>query len=173
MADDQKPKRTGAEGYGAGWAAVSYLIAGIGIWTFIGWLVARWLDIPVGIGVMVGMVWPSSRPWPRPHRRAAPGRASPYHLWLDRSGRRRAQEKARAGAGRLGWGSAWGSRRGRLSPRAVRVRFIRMNSSCSTSSHNGSESSTTYATSSSIAMFGPPMPAHLVRMSCQPHATGE
>ena len=56
MADDQKPKRTGAEGYGAGWAAVSYLIVGIGIWTFIGWLVARWLDIPVGIGVMVGMV---------------------------------------------------------------------------------------------------------------------
>jgi ATP synthase protein I len=56
MADDQKPKRTGAEGYGAGWAAVSYLIAGIGIWTFIGWLVASLLDIPVGIGITVGMV---------------------------------------------------------------------------------------------------------------------
>jgi F0F1-type ATP synthase assembly protein I len=43
-------------GADVGWAAVGYLLAGIGVWAFIGWLVDRWLDIPKGIGVMVGMV---------------------------------------------------------------------------------------------------------------------
>lgn len=56
MADNQSPKRPGAAGYNAAWSAVGYLIAGIGIWGFVGWLVERWLDLPRGVGIMTGML---------------------------------------------------------------------------------------------------------------------
>ena len=40
-----------------GMTALSYLIAGIVVWGFIGWLVDRWLGtggIAIGIGVVIG-----------------------------------------------------------------------------------------------------------------------
>jgi len=40
-----------------GFVAISYLIAGIVVWGFIGWLVDRWLDtggVATGIGAVVG-----------------------------------------------------------------------------------------------------------------------
>lgn len=39
-----------------GWSALSYLIAGIGVWGFLGWLVDRWLDVPKHFGLLVGML---------------------------------------------------------------------------------------------------------------------
>ena len=38
------------------WAVVSYLIAGVGFWGFVGWLLDRWLDTSwfVMIGIFVG-----------------------------------------------------------------------------------------------------------------------
>ena len=56
MAGDQSP-RSPDPGSGAnlGWTAVSYLIAGIGFWGFMGWLADRWLHLP-GVGLMVGML---------------------------------------------------------------------------------------------------------------------
>jgi F0F1-type ATP synthase assembly protein I len=44
-------------GAGQGWVAISYLISGIAVWGFLGWLVDRWLDtagIATGIGAIVG-----------------------------------------------------------------------------------------------------------------------
>jgi F0F1-type ATP synthase assembly protein I len=43
-------------GDGDGWAVVSYLIAGVGFWTFVGWLLDRWLEtnVFVMIGVLIG-----------------------------------------------------------------------------------------------------------------------
>jgi F0F1-type ATP synthase assembly protein I len=44
-------------GAGKGWTAVAYLISGILVWGFIGWLVDRWLDtggIATAIGVVLG-----------------------------------------------------------------------------------------------------------------------
>ena len=63
MADDQSPQRP--EGSdddpvadpNQGMVALSYLISGMLVWGFIGWLVDRWLDlggIPIGVGVVVG-----------------------------------------------------------------------------------------------------------------------
>ncbi|MFI5907013.1 hypothetical protein [Dactylosporangium sp. NPDC051541] len=43
MADNQTPKQSGAAGANAGWSAVGYLISGIAVWGFVGWLVDRWL----------------------------------------------------------------------------------------------------------------------------------
>ncbi|HWH01866.1 MAG TPA: hypothetical protein VNV66_21705 [Pilimelia sp.] len=62
MADDQPPQRTDGpgdppSGASQGWTALSYLISGIVVWGFIGWLVDRWLDtggIAIGIGTVVG-----------------------------------------------------------------------------------------------------------------------
>jgi ATP synthase protein I len=62
MAGDQSPKRPGDEEKAAGnadqgWTAVSYLIAGMLVWGFVGWLVDRWLDtggITTAIGVVLG-----------------------------------------------------------------------------------------------------------------------
>lgn len=57
MAEEKDSKQPGAaEGYNAAWAAVSYLIAGIGFWGFMGWLLARWLHFPIGIGLTIGMM---------------------------------------------------------------------------------------------------------------------
>ena len=40
-----------------GWTALSYLIAGIGFWGFMGWLVDHWLHThgaAIGVGCIVG-----------------------------------------------------------------------------------------------------------------------
>lgn len=55
MSDDQSPRRQGAEGANAGYAALGYLMSGIGIWGFLGWLLDRWLGLP-HIGLMLGLV---------------------------------------------------------------------------------------------------------------------
>lgn len=61
MADDQPPTGSGGTGPGAGayqaWMVLGYLIAGIGVWGFVGWLVDRWLGLggyPTAVGVLVG-----------------------------------------------------------------------------------------------------------------------
>lgn len=58
MADDQTPHNPSdhASGANLGWTALGYLLAGVGVWSFVGWLVDRWLDIPKNLGLMVGMV---------------------------------------------------------------------------------------------------------------------
>jgi ATP synthase protein I len=41
-----------------GWTALGYLISGIVVWGFIGWLVGHWVGTPAidaGIGVVVGV----------------------------------------------------------------------------------------------------------------------
>lgn len=56
MAGDQTPQSPDG-GAGQGWVAISYLIAGIAVWGFIGWLVDRRFDlggVPIGIGAVVG-----------------------------------------------------------------------------------------------------------------------
>ncbi|NJC73357.1 AtpZ/AtpI family protein [Planosporangium thailandense] len=55
MSDDQSPRRQGAEGANAGYAALGYLMSGIGLWGFLGWLLDRWLGLP-HIGLMLGLV---------------------------------------------------------------------------------------------------------------------
>jgi F0F1-type ATP synthase assembly protein I len=63
MAGDPPPKRSDdpygqqPPGAGQGWTALSYLIGGMGVWGFIGWLVDRWFDtggVATGLGVVVG-----------------------------------------------------------------------------------------------------------------------
>jgi len=57
MAGDQSPQPPDGGGAGQGWVAISYLIAGIAVWGFIGWLVDQWFDlggVPIGIGAVVG-----------------------------------------------------------------------------------------------------------------------
>jgi ATP synthase protein I len=59
MADDndRSRRRAEAEGVNAGWAALGYLLAGMAVWGFAGWLVDRWLDtngLAIGIGVVIG-----------------------------------------------------------------------------------------------------------------------
>jgi ATP synthase protein I len=56
MADDKNPQRRDESGADLGWAAVGYLLAGIVVWGFVGGLVDRWLGLPRGVGIMVGMV---------------------------------------------------------------------------------------------------------------------
>jgi ATP synthase protein I len=58
MAGDQSSQRRhedAASGANVGWAAVSYLIAGMAIWGFVGWLVDRWLNTD-GIATAIGCV---------------------------------------------------------------------------------------------------------------------
>ncbi len=59
MAGDQTPQKRpdqqAAAGADVGWAAVSYLIGGIAVWGFVGWLVDRWLHTG-GIATAVGCV---------------------------------------------------------------------------------------------------------------------
>lgn len=52
MAGNQTPKRS-ADGANVGWAAVGYLLGGIAVWGFVGWLVDRWLHLG-GVAVAVG-----------------------------------------------------------------------------------------------------------------------
>jgi F0F1-type ATP synthase assembly protein I len=62
MAGDQSPQQTGGSGdsgpgAGQGWTALAYLISGMVVWGFVGWLVDRWLGtggIATGVGVVVG-----------------------------------------------------------------------------------------------------------------------
>ncbi|WP_432835791.1 AtpZ/AtpI family protein [Dactylosporangium sp. CA-092794] len=57
MAGNQTPKQSGARGSNEGWAAVGYLISGIAVWGFVGWLVDRWLGwhgIATAIGCVLG-----------------------------------------------------------------------------------------------------------------------
>jgi ATP synthase protein I len=59
MASDQSPKRRRDPMSDAhlGWTALSYLIAGIGFWGFVGWLADHWLKtggIAIGIGCVLG-----------------------------------------------------------------------------------------------------------------------
>jgi ATP synthase protein I len=57
MADNQSPRRDEAQGANTGWAALGYLIAGMAIWGFVGWLVDRWLGtdgLATGIGAVIG-----------------------------------------------------------------------------------------------------------------------
>lgn len=66
MAGDPSPKlrRDDASddayaGANAGWAAVGYLIAGMAVWGFVGWLIDHWLHIhgiATAIGCVLGMV---------------------------------------------------------------------------------------------------------------------
>jgi F0F1-type ATP synthase assembly protein I len=45
-------------GAGKGWTALSYLISGMAVWGFVGWLVDRWLHtggVATGIGIVIGM----------------------------------------------------------------------------------------------------------------------
>jgi ATP synthase protein I len=57
MADDQSPRRDEAQGANLGWTALGYLLAGMAVWGFLGWLVDRWLEtdgIATGVGVVIG-----------------------------------------------------------------------------------------------------------------------
>ena len=62
MAGDQSPEsrrdeEKAAGGSDQGWTAVSYLVGGMLVWGFVGWLVDRWLDtdgIATAIGVVLG-----------------------------------------------------------------------------------------------------------------------
>jgi ATP synthase protein I len=62
MAGDQSPQQPGssgdpAPGAGQGWTALAYLISGMVVWGFAGWLVDRWLGtrgIATAIGVVAG-----------------------------------------------------------------------------------------------------------------------
>ena len=44
MAGNQTPKQSGSSGANEGWAAVGYLISGIAVWGFVGWLIDEWLN---------------------------------------------------------------------------------------------------------------------------------
>jgi ATP synthase protein I len=58
MAGDQSPQRrpSSAAGANAGWAAVGYLIAGIGVWGGIGWLIDGWAGVSKHYFTLVGMM---------------------------------------------------------------------------------------------------------------------
>jgi ATP synthase protein I len=59
MTDGQPPKQPdSADGANMGWTAVGYLLAGMAVWGFAGWLVDQWLaldGIATAIGIVVGM----------------------------------------------------------------------------------------------------------------------
>lgn len=59
MADDQPSPDPGKAGPGAGthhaWTTLGYLISGMAVWGFVGWLVDRWLGLG-GVATAVGAV---------------------------------------------------------------------------------------------------------------------
>ncbi|MGW0431151.1 AtpZ/AtpI family protein [Micromonospora sp. NPDC003197] len=57
MADNLHPQKSDDESSeGVAGSVVGYLIAGIGVWGFLGWLVDRWFDLPSGVGLVTGMM---------------------------------------------------------------------------------------------------------------------
>lgn len=58
MAGSPKPEEPAPPNAGVGWSVLSYLIAGMLVWGFVGWLIDRWLHlggVAIAIGVVVGM----------------------------------------------------------------------------------------------------------------------
>jgi F0F1-type ATP synthase assembly protein I len=59
MTDGQPPKRPGSmDGANMGWTAVGYLLGGMAVWGFFGWLVDQWLEldgVATAVGIIVGM----------------------------------------------------------------------------------------------------------------------
>jgi F0F1-type ATP synthase assembly protein I len=55
MADKKSPQGQGASGANEGWVAVGYILGGIAVWGFLGWLVDRWLHTG-GIATAIGCV---------------------------------------------------------------------------------------------------------------------
>ncbi|GAA1749187.1 hypothetical protein [Luedemannella helvata] len=55
MAGDKTPPDRDPQGAGAGWTALAYLIGGMLVWGFVGWLVDRWLHTG-GIAIAVGLI---------------------------------------------------------------------------------------------------------------------
>lgn len=56
MTGSPHPPKPDEEPSGVAGAVPGYLIAGIGVWGFLGWLADRWLDLPSNIGIMIGMM---------------------------------------------------------------------------------------------------------------------
>ncbi|PZF99674.1 hypothetical protein [Micromonospora endophytica] len=57
MADN--PQRRSSDEHsseGAAGSVVGYLLAGIVVWGFLGWLAGEFLGLPTGIGIAVGMM---------------------------------------------------------------------------------------------------------------------
>ncbi|AYF31972.1 hypothetical protein CSH63_31970 [Micromonospora tulbaghiae] len=62
MTGNQTPQPAGGSGAppsgaGQGWTALAYLVSGMLVWGFIGWLVDQWLDgggIATAIGILLG-----------------------------------------------------------------------------------------------------------------------
>jgi ATP synthase protein I len=56
MTGEQSPPKRPQSGADMGWTALGYLIAGIGVWGLIGWLVDGWLGVPLHFGFIVGLL---------------------------------------------------------------------------------------------------------------------
>jgi hypothetical protein len=59
MSDKDQPskRRDDAAGANLGWSAVGYILGGIAVWGFAGWLVDKWLGwngIAAGVGCVLG-----------------------------------------------------------------------------------------------------------------------
>ena len=58
MAEDPHPRRSDEpSSEGVAGAVLGYLLAGIVVWGFLGWLAERLLDLRTGVGVAVGMIF--------------------------------------------------------------------------------------------------------------------